>query len=231
MITEQVNADFSQPVRLQTRDMPWEASPAPGVWRRKLDRRGAESGWATSIVRYEAGCRFPTHRHPQGEEFLVLDGVFSDDSGDYPAGCYVRNPPGSQHAPFTRDGCTIFVKLCQFRAGDTETVRIDTTQATWRPGSVPGLTVLPLHAYDGEQVALVRWDAQVHFPAHTHPGGEEILVLEGCLYDEQGAHPAGTWLRSPRYSRHTPYTESEGALLLVKVGHLDEGAMASQSPD
>lgn len=217
---ESVNADFGLAVRIQTNQLEWEKSPAPGVWRRKLDRLGEENGWATSIVRYEAGCSFPAHFHPRGEEFFVLDGVFSDERGDYPAGTYVRNPPGSRHAPFTRQGCTIFVKLCQFLPGDQQAVRLQTRTAEWAPGRVPGLDVMELHRFSSEQVALVRWAPNTRFPDHVHPGGEEVLVLEGTWLDDLGEHPAGTWLRRPRFSRHAPSAGQAGALILVKVGHL-----------
>jgi len=195
--------------------------PLPGVTRRMLDRGGDEVARATSIVRYAAGSRFDAHGHPGGEEILVLDGVFSDEHGDYPAGSYLRNPPGSRHAPFSREGCTLFVKLWQFAPDDRESVRIDTAAATYRPGLVPGLTVLPLHEHAGVSTALVRWAPQTRFNEHTHPGGEEILVLKGVFRDEDGEYPAGSWLRNPRWSRHSPYTGKEGALIYVKVGAID----------
>jgi anti-sigma factor ChrR (cupin superfamily) len=164
--------------------------------------------------------------HGGGEEILVLEGVFSDDRGDYPAGTYLRNPPGTSHAPFSRDGCVLLVKLWQFKAGDTDEVRIDTRAAPWRPGLVPGLSVLPLHAHDGIDTALVRWAPDTRFSPHVHPGGEEIFVLEGVFRDEHGAYPARSWLRSPPWSRHAPYTEAEGALIYVKTGHVGAGFLA-----
>ena len=73
---------------------------------------------------------------------------------------------------------------------------------------------------DGIDTALVRWAPGTRFNAHSHPGGEEIFVLEGVFHDETSAYPAHSWLRSPRWSRHQPYTGAEGALIYVKVGHL-----------
>jgi anti-sigma factor ChrR (cupin superfamily) len=217
----QLNADFSQRALIRPADSPWVASPMPGVERRMLDRIGDEVARATSIVRYAAGSHFSEHHHPGGEEFLVLDGVFSDERGDYPAGTYVRNPIGSHHAPFSREGCTIFVKLMQFDPADDQPVVIDSTQAQWRPGLVPGLQVLPLHQHGTEHVALVRWAPGTFFNAHRHWGGEEILVLEGTFQDEFGDYPAGTWLRSPHLSQHTPFSEA-GCLIWVKTGHLPD---------
>lgn len=221
-----LNDDFGVRAVSLAADATWTPSPLPGVERRMLDRVGAEVARATSLVRYAPGSRFDTHVHGGGEEILVLEGTFSDESGDHPAGTYLRNPPGTSHAPFSRDGCLLFVKLWQFARGDTEPVRIDTRRAAWRPGLVPGLSVLPLHGHDGIDTALVRWAPGTRFQTHVHPGGEEILVLEGVFHDEGGAYPAGSWLRSPRWSRHTPFTGPEGALIYVKVGHLGADLLA-----
>lgn len=216
-----LNNDFTARVVQHAADAVWTPSPLPGVDRRMLDRVGDEVARATSIVRYAAGSRFDAHGHPGGEEILVLDGVFSDEHGDYPAGTYLRNPPGTRHAPFSVGGCTLFVKLWQFAPADLTPVRINTKTAAFRPGLVPGLTVLPLHEHNGISTALVRWAPQTQFNMHMHPGGEEILVLDGVFRDEDGAYPTGSWLRNPRWSRHTPYTGAEGALIYVKVGAID----------
>lgn len=225
-----LNSDFDQRVVQSARDAVWTPSPLPGVERRMLDRIGAELARATSVVRYAAGSRFERHVHGGGEEIFVLDGVFSDEHGDYPAGTYLRNPPGTSHAPFSRGGCTLFVKLWQFAADDLEPVRIDTSQAAWHPGLVPGLAVMPLHEHDGVSTALVRWAPHTRFNTHSHPGGEEILVLEGVFRDEHGEYATGAWLRSPRGSRHTPYTGAEGALIYVKVGAIGANFMAPGAP-
>jgi len=219
-VPSQLHDDFNQRIVAHAADARWYPSPRPGVERRMLDRIAAETGRATSIVRYLPGAEFSPHRHDGGEEILVLEGVFSDEHGDYPAGSYLRNPPGSSHRPYSTPGCTLFVKLWQFSAGDAETVRIDTRHAEWRRGLVPGLSVMPLHDFDGINTALVSWAPHTVFMPHVHPGGEEILVLEGVFRDEDGDYPAGTWLRNPRWSRHAPFTGEEGALIYVKVGHL-----------
>ena len=215
-----VNAVFSEKVVLQTHDLNWVSSPTSGVSRKLLDRVGDEIAKATSIVNYAPKTAFPAHSHGGGEEILVLEGTFSDEHGDYPAGTYLRNPPNSKHAPYSNEGCTIFVKLRQFNPADRSTVRINTQTSDWYPGLVPGLSVLPLHEFDGVNTALVHWAPNTIFNPHVHPGGEEILVLKGVFHDEYGLYPEGTWIRSPRYSKHTPFTKSEGALIYVKTGHL-----------
>ena len=221
MKDQSLNMDRSQRVVIETSSMDWERSPSPGVLRKKLERQAAESGQVTSVVRYEPGSRFSAHRHPLGEEIFVLDGTFSDEHGDYPAGTYLRNPPGSTHAPASESGCDLLVKLNLFDEHDLQPVRIATHRAEWLPGQVEGLSVMPLHSFQTEHTALVRWAAGTEFNPHAHPGGEEIFVLEGVFEDEQGVYPAGTWLRNPPYSRHQPFSR-EGCIIWVKTGHIQE---------
>ena len=218
-----VNADFSRRVVVRPEDYEWVDSPMPGVERMMLDRVGDEVARATSLVRYAPGSTFSAHVHGGGEEFLVLEGEFGDEHAAYPVGTYVRNPIGTAHTPRVGEqGCVIFVKLHQFAADDTLQFATDTTTADWSPGQVPGLSVLGLHDFEGEHVALVRWAPDTTFNQHKHWGGEEIFVIEGTLFDEHGEYPAGTWIRSPHQSEHTPFTKSDGALIYVKVGHLGE---------
>ena len=213
-----LNMDFTQKVIINPDQQDWLASPAGGVLRKPLAREEAERGHATSIVRYEPGARFNRHEHPLGEEILVLEGVFSDETGHYPAGTYLRNPPGSGHAPYSEEGCTLFVKLHQFDPRDTAEVRINTHETEWLPG-LGGLQVMPLHEFEHEHVALVSWPANERFQPHRHFGGEEILVLSGEFCDEHGRYPAGTWMRSPHLSQHHPFVEEE-TVIWVKTGHL-----------
>ena len=215
-----LHADFSQRAVVSSEDIPWVDSPMPGVQRRMLERDGDEVARATSIVRYAPGSYFSAHTHGGGEEYLVLEGVFSDEHGDFGPGTYVRNPVGSSHTPHSKDGATILVKLWQMAPEDQQQVTIDTNEADWAPGLVEGLQVLPLHSYSTEQIALVKWAPGTHFQRHQHWGGEEIFVLAGTFADEQGVYPKGTWLRNPPGSVHTPFSK-EGCLIYVKTGHLN----------
>jgi len=214
-----IHADLDQRAVLDTTDLPWTPSPMAGVERQMLDRRGAEVARATSIVRYAPGSRFERHSHGGGEEILVLEGTFSDQQGNYPAGTYLRNPVGSSHAPFSEVGCTILVKLQQMHRSDQQCLVIDTNSSPWLPGLVKGLEVMPLHGFGSEHVALVRWAPGTRFQPHVHPGGEEILVLAGVFQDEHGTYPAGSWLRNPPGSVHRPWSEA-GCTIWVKTGHL-----------
>ncbi len=214
-----LNANLKERVVVFSKDLPWRNSPMKGVQRRMLERDGEEVARATTIVRYAQGSHFSSHTHGGGEEFLVLEGIFSDEHGDYEPGTYVRNPVGSSHTPYSKEGCTILVKLWQMDPEDREQIAIATSRGEWMPGLVPGLQVMPLHSYKTEQVALVKWAPGTMFQRHQHLGGEEIFVLDGVFEDEKGVYPQGTWLRNPPGSTHEPFSR-EGCLIYVKTGHL-----------
>lgn len=215
-----VNANLSERAVVRTGELPWIASPLPGVERKMLDRDGGEVARATSLVRYAPGSVFDAHEHGGGEEFLVLEGVFSDEHGDYPAGTYVRNPPGSRHRPFSGEGCTLLVKLRQIAPEDGAHVVIETAKAEWKPyPGAEGLLMTMLHTHGRERTYMLRWGAGIGYPMHRHAGGEETFVLAGELADNHGIYPAGTWIRNPVGSEHEPFSR-EGALIFVKSGHL-----------
>lgn len=221
----EIHANFDERIVIRPDDYVWVDSPSPGVERMMLDRVGGEIARATSLVRYAPNSQFPRHHHGGGEEILVLEGEFADEHGKYGPGYYLRNPVGTSHAPSVGpDGALILVKLHQFEAADTEKKALDTANAAWLPGMVTGLSVQPLHSFEHESVALVRWQPNTRFSSHQHWGGEEIFVISGRFNDEHGSYPAGSWLRSPHGSRHQPFTDAEGALIYVKTGHLADVA-------
>ena len=222
MADQALNADFAKLVAVHTAAMKWQASPSPSVWRKRLDLAGpSETSRVTSVVRYDADSAFASHPHPDGEEILVLEGVFSDEHGDYPAGSYLLNPEGFEHAPFSKPGCVLFVKLRQYPGAGRGKFAIDTKAAAWRPGPAPGVSLQPLYGEDGhpERMVLVRFAAGATYPEHDHPAGEEIFVLDGGIEDEHGACAAGSWVRYPSGSRHTVHSAT-GCTLYAKVGHL-----------
>lgn len=213
-----INMDFTKRVVIHANEQCWQESPLPGVWRKPLARENRESGHATSIVRYDVGAKFSRHNHPLGEEIFVLSGTFSDETGDFPAGSYFRNPKGFIHAPFSLHGCELLVKLHQFSELDNQRISVDTKQLPWQPG-YGNLKVKPLYQFETESVALVFWPAGERFIPHRHFSGEEIYVISGELIDEFGRYPAGCWIRSPHLSEHTPFVEQD-TLIWVKTGHL-----------
>ncbi len=214
-----LNADFTERCVVNSSNLPWQPSSSPLVHRRLLERNGGEVARATSIVRYDAGATFGAHLHELGEEILVIDGTLSDEHGHYGPGTYLKNPPGSSHAPFSTGGCTLFVKLRHLDPEDTGRVVVHTLQSPWYRGMVDGLMVMPLSEFGTRHTAMVRWAPGTYFNPHRHYGGEEIFVVEGVFSDEHGSYPQGSWIRSPHLSQHKPFSV-EGCLILVKTGHL-----------
>ncbi len=216
-----LNQNFSQKGVIQTSDAESIKSPCDGVTRTLLERDDySEYAVSTTLVQFEPNASFDEHTHDYGEELLVLEGIFSDEHGNYPAGTYIRNPHGTSHSPFSKDGCKLLVKLRQFDKMDTRKLIIDTNKEKWLPGLVDGLFVMPLHNFEYENTALVKWDPCTKFNFHQHYGGEEIFVIDGTFYDEFGNYPKYTWIRSPHMSKHQPFTKDDGALIFVKTGHL-----------
>ena len=214
-----INADRRQLAAVDGGTLPWMPSPVAGVDRRMLERIGGEVALATTLVRYAPGSRFPSHSHELGEEFLVLDGTFSDQSGDYGPGSYVRNPPGSHHAPFSADGCVILVKLRQMGPDESDTVRVDPVSGCWREERQMGIRSMPLYSNARMRVQYLRLDAGAELPPRDVPGGEEIFVVEGSLWI--GNHDLGKWgWRRSAEPRQPAILATEPALLWVKRGHL-----------
>jgi hypothetical protein len=215
-----LNADFSARAAVHAARLEWTPSPMPGVDRRMLDRIGDEVARATSIVRYAPHSHFSAHTHGGGEEFLVLDGVFQDEHGDYPAGTYVRNPPTSRHTPGSEPGCTIFVKLWQFDPDDRTELRVDTLALAFAlaPGH-SGVELAPLFESASERVRLERWapGAVLDTPV---PGGIELLILDGGFEEAGEEFTRDSWLRLPASSRLRAIAGSGGCRVWVKSGHL-----------
>jgi len=212
-------ADLSQPANVETQALDWVPSPMAGVERRMIERDGGEVARATSLVRYAAGSRFSAHRHDMGEEYLVLSGTFSDNDGDFPEGSYVRNPPGSSHAPHTDDGCVILVKLRQMPDHEDRTVHVDTRAARFAPAGIAGYERQALFSSDYEQVAIERLQPGVSVEAHAE-GGEEFYVLDGTLSYGGTLYGRGAWVRRAA-GQERPMASPDGCRIWVKRGHLN----------
>lgn len=215
-----LNADFDRAVAVFDAENTWIASPMAGVERKMLDRIGDEVARATTVVRYAPGSSFPAHTHGGGEEFLVLDGVFQDEHGDYPAGYYIRNPPTSSHTPASAEGCTILVKLHQFDPEDRAFFKIDTTRSFFVDAAArPGVAEMPLFRDARERVRLETWNARADI-ALDADGGIEVFVLDGGFERDGEQFGRWDWLRLPPGGSAAVTAGSEGARVWVKSGHL-----------
>ncbi|MGI9353466.1 MAG: cupin domain-containing protein [Rhizobiaceae bacterium] len=218
----ELNADFSQRAIVHAGKQEWSPSPMKGVDRRMLDRIGGEVARATTIVRYAPDSHFLPHVHTGGEEFLVLDGVFQDEHGDFPAGTYVRNPPTSSHTPRSDDGCTIFVKLWQFDMNDRQQVTINTNTADWSAGAGrEGVDTLALYSDDRENVSMERWHPNQAIGLDA-PNGLEVLVIKGSFQENGESFENQSWLRLPRESSTIVKAGPDGCKVWIKRNHLKE---------
>ncbi|MFK3870101.1 cupin domain-containing protein [Pseudoalteromonas rhizosphaerae] len=217
-----IAADFSKRVVVHSESLEWIASPMAGVDRRPLDRVGDEVARATSIVRYAPNSHFSAHTHTGGEEFIVLEGVFQDEHGDFPKGSYIRNPPESKHTPGSESGCVIFVKLWQFQPEDREHVRLQTNTMQGVPyAEFSDVNVAHLHKDAFEEVSLIHFKANAEIAINA-PGGAELLVLEGSLEEQGDTLVKNSWLRVPINSMVNAKAGSEGAKVWLKTGHLTD---------
>jgi len=205
----ELNADFTKRVLIHSHDLAWTPSPMKGVDRRMLDRIGDEVARATSIVRYAPGSQFSAHTHTGGEEFIVLEGVFQDEHGDYPAGTYVRNPPTTSHTPGAEEGCVIFVKLWQFDPDDRTQFRVD----------MGGAEQQTLHSDTRETVRFIDLEAGQHLN-EAPSGGAELLMLSGTASEGDDTLVNGSWLRLPEGTALSLTAGEQGAKLWIKTGHL-----------
>ncbi|MDG0981076.1 MAG: cupin domain-containing protein [Tateyamaria sp.] len=213
----ELNADFSQRVLVHSDQLEWNASPMPGVDRRMLDRIGGEVARATTIVRYAPESKFSAHTHSGGEEFIVLDGVFQDEHGDFPEGSYVRNPPTTSHTPGSEPGCTIFVKLWQFDMEDRNQFRKNMADELASP--VDGVATAELHRDERENVTYSHVDAGAAFNM-SDAGGIELLIIAGSLTEGGETLGKGAWLRLPEGQPLSAVAGADGAKVWVKSGHL-----------
>lgn len=208
----ELNADFKERVVVHSDQLEWKASPMPGVDRRMLDRIGGEVARATTIVRYAPNSKFSAHTHTGGEEFIVLEGVFQDEHGDFPAGTYVRNPPTTSHTPGSDEGCTIFVKLWQFDMNDRNQFRVDMDTEAKHGHAV-------LHSDDQETVTYHRLEPGAALTDDL-AGGGELLVLSGTLSESDDSLQKGGWLRLPEGATLDARAGPQGATVWMKTGHL-----------
>jgi quercetin dioxygenase-like cupin family protein len=212
-----INANFKNRVLVHSTQQPWVDSPMVGVQRRPLDRIGGEVARATTIVRYAPGSAFSAHTHTGGEEFLVLEGVFSDEHGDYPAGSYLRNPPTTHHTPHSNPGCVIFVKLWQFDMADRTSVKLDTQKmGAASDATRPGVQVTRLFEDSRETVQIETWA-----PGTTQqlalPEGAELLLLEGTLTESADTLETHSWLRIPMGGTLNATAGPAGAKFWIKL--------------
>ncbi len=210
-----MNSDIHQNVALLPDQLEWKNTDSPGVEQALLDK----VTWESSYLRIQKNSPLP--QSDDSEEYLILSGSLKSSDQTFSAGDYLRYPSGHERTLSSgSEGALVFRKKGHFESNDTTSLTASANSNQWRQGMVAGLSVMPLHSHHHESIAFVKWAPNTQFNPHIHPGGEEIIVLEGTFHDEHGSYPTGSWLRNKPYSQHTPHTEDDGALIYVKTGHL-----------
>src|SRR5262249_19611639 len=130
-------------------------------------------------------------------------------------------PEGFRHAPFSKPGCVLFVKLRQYAGRDRRHVVIDTNRVDWLPSTTAGIACKPLYEQEGftDRVRLERWAPCTEPGAGDCHGGIELLVLDGDFEIASSRYSAGCWLRFPSGAQCHPRTNA-GCTLYVKRGGL-----------
>ena len=202
-----LNADMSKQVIVRASQNEWQTSPSSTVRRKRFHLVGEpESGQVTSLVEYLPGATFHRHEHPDGEEILVLEGVFSDEAGDWPAGSWLLNPEGFAHAPFSEKGCLLFVKLRQYPGAAHLKLDWPTLPNQSKPTATKPVTVSELLIQGDESISIVSFgydevasDEEQVTREYTrqYESGVEGFVLEGEV--EMNGNPLvqHDWFRLP----------------------------------
>ncbi|HZL52210.1 MAG TPA: cupin domain-containing protein [Terracidiphilus sp.] len=213
-----IHGDLSSRTVVDTKAISWTPSPGGAVLRKRVHLVGPpEAGQVTAVVQYEPDSHFHSHDHPDGEEILVIDGVFSDEHGHWPTGTYLLNPEGFRHAPYSRNGCLLFVKLRQFPGRDRQHIIVDTVNSPWQRTGDRELKQLYSQPGYEDSMRLERWPPASTIDEREFPLGAELFVLRGTFEDKHGFYDAHTWLRLPPHSTQTLKTE-DGCELYVKEG-------------
>lgn len=229
----ELHTDKTKTVLVRTSQQEWlVTSQASGVSRRLIERRGGDIARATTVVKFEPDKSFPRHVHVGGEEFVVLDGTWRDDYGNFPKYCYIRNFIGSGHQPqIGHDGCVILVKLCQMHP----TIHPEPAHTAWsdlgpeavrrrgkeiRPDSGSGC--MPFHELvvfesplETVKMLLLPGGATVRVPVPD--GGREMFVVDGTFVSSLGTHDERSWCR---LASQATFAET-GGTFEVRVGERD----------
>lgn len=214
------NADIGRRVTTHINHAKWVATRSKGVELLRFEHINEVKDVATSLMRFAPGSYCPTHVHGGGEEYLVLEGTFQDEAGDYPTGSYVRQPPGSRHTPRTDEGCLLFMKTWQFAPRDRRHVNIDAfAQAIYTTRMRPGVEMQSLFSDSREDVRIEHW-APNQLIELVPCNGLELIVLTGDYTEIGVAHKRYSWSRLPPGCPLKARAGEFGTRVLVKEGHL-----------
>ncbi len=217
----EINADCTNLVIVRPDEMVWENTGAEGVSKVVLERLNhTEFGRETVLLRLAPGTHLSPEVLKERIEIFVVEGTFSDGHGEYGPQTFVMNPPGTNYRAASASGCVLYVKHLRGFSDGAERIVTNLETAPWTPFGDRVAEVV--HFYkepDRDVTARVgRVYPQAQIMEHDHPGGEEVLILDGVFSDQFGDGKPGTWLRYPIGLAHAPYSGPEGALIYIRDG-------------
>lgn len=207
---QNINIEYKKTIYIEDDNLQWQEDKELEIDKKIFTK---DENKETALIKIDKNSKLENSTQKNSVEIFVLDGVYSNELGDFEKGSYLKLPNEDESRVFSNEGCEIFRKV-NYPQIKEEKIVIDTEKSFWHQGQ-GNLQVMPL----SEQTALVKWPENEIFIPHTHWGGEEILVLSGIFIDEHGIYKKGTWIRNPHLSSHHPFVKEE-TVILVKTGHL-----------
>ncbi|MBN3908794.1 MAG: cupin domain-containing protein [Nostoc sp. NMS1] len=220
---QKINENLSVRVAVLSTSLPWYDTEFTGIWYICFESDNeVQDHPVTMLSRFDPGGFFELHGHPGGEEILVLQGNFVDETGIYLPGTYILNPEGFIHHPYSDEGCLTFVKLRQHGGKNRQQVRKNIYELPWQSGIIPQIEVKPLYQQIDfpEKVWIERWQPGTALFNVVESEVKEIFVIEGTWSDELGNYPASSWLRYPPGYSYSP-SSAKGCMVYVKTYPLD----------
>jgi anti-sigma factor ChrR (cupin superfamily) len=217
--SQKIHNNLWQRVALLPRMLTWHQTIYTGIWFACFECDDeVQDHPVTMLTRFDPGGFFPLHGHPGGEEILVLQGHFADETGVYPPGSYMLNPEGFIHRPYSDDGCLSFVKLRQHGGTTRQQVKTTIQNLSWENGVIPQIQVKFLYKQIDfpEKVWIEQWQPGTALSNVVESEVKEIFVIEGIWSDELGDYPMGSWLRYPPDSPYNP-SSATGCMVYVKT--------------
>lgn len=217
--SQKINSDLLVRAAVLPTTLTWHRTNYTGIWFGCFESDcEVQDHPVTMLTQFDPGGFFDLHGHPGGEEILVLQGNFADETGVYPPGSYMLNPEGFIHHPYSENGCVTFVKLRQHGGKTRQQVKTNIYDLSWQKGVIPEIEVKPLYQQMGfpEKVWIERWQPGTALSNVVESEVKEIFVIEGIWSDEWGDYPIGSWLRYPPDLPYSP-SSTTGCMVYVKT--------------
>ncbi len=221
---------------IQSQSLPWTHAPRFGLGdgvQVKVLSEDADSGAASLLVRYPAGCRLDPGARGADEEVLVLDGALQ--VGDRPYGhmAYAHWPNGfSAGARHSATGATVLTFFSADPRGrapaDFDPTRLvehlDTFEVPYTGNFHPefppgaGRKVLFTDPQSGATSWLLgtlpmRWAER----SEEHDHVEEMYLLAGESHGDRGVMRPGAYFWRPGLIPHGPYGTMTGNLYFFRT--------------